>query len=90
MTLKRKGTCSEHTYTLTVCWGVLSGLQQRQISTENTDSCCPNEVEGELINGLGNPGQAEEGPRCPGGMLTASELSCASYRMRVHEATKQA
>ena len=89
MTFKRRGTCSEHTHTLTVCLGVLSGLQHRQMSVENTASCCPEEVEGELIMGLGYVGQAEEGPRGPGGMLTVSELGCASHRMRFHEAAKQ-
>lgn len=71
-------------YTLAV-----TGLQHGQMSIENTASCCPEDMEGELINGLGYSAQAEEGPGGPGAKLTVSELGCASHRMRFHEASKQ-
>lgn len=46
------------------------------MNIENTDPCRPKEVDRELINGLGNSEQAEEGSRGPAGMLTIRAEFC--------------
>ena len=64
MTLKRRGACSE---SLLPCLpgGTFKVVAQGDEHKQNTASCCTEEAERELRNGLGGMGQAaaEEGPR---------------------------